>query len=119
MWASGILGQVLGVQSLRSRTARSSDVKDRSACSKIFTTIVAASSFLAAGSIITIAVADDASVAAPSAKLATGLTPLAQLLQLMDTDKNGKVSKKNSCASCKRSSILRTRIKTESSTPPN
>ncbi len=61
--------------------------------SKIFTTVVAASVFLAAGSIITIAVADDASVAAPSAKLATGLTPLAQLLQLMDTDKNGKVSK--------------------------
>ncbi len=61
--------------------------------SKIFTAIVAASVFLAAGSIITIAVADDAPVAAPSAKLATGLTPLSQLLQLMDTDKNGKVSK--------------------------
>jgi hypothetical protein len=37
--------------------------------------------------------ADAPAASAPAQKLITGLTPTAQLLQLMDTDKNGKVSK--------------------------
>jgi hypothetical protein len=62
--------------------------------SKVFAEIVVTAVFLAVGSAITTAVADDAPVATQSARqLTAGLTPLAQLLQLMDTDKNGKVSK--------------------------
>jgi Ca2+-binding EF-hand superfamily protein len=61
--------------------------------SKISKTIVATAVFFATGSIITTAVIADAPAAVDSSKLKTGLTPLAQLLQLMDTDKNGKVSK--------------------------
>ena len=61
--------------------------------SKIFKTIVATAVFFATGSISITAVAADAPAAADSVKLKTALTPLAQLLQLMDTDKNGKVSK--------------------------
>jgi Ca2+-binding EF-hand superfamily protein len=61
--------------------------------SKLLKTIVATAVFFATGSIITTAVAADAPAAADSSKSETGLTPLAQLLQLMDTDKNGKVSK--------------------------
>jgi hypothetical protein len=61
--------------------------------SQLFKTIVATAVFFATGSIITTAVAADAPVAADSSKRETALTPLAQLLQLMDTDKNGKVSK--------------------------
>jgi hypothetical protein len=56
-------------------------------------TIVATFVLIATGSIFTTAVAADAPAAADSSKLKTALTPLAQLLQLMDTDKNGKVSK--------------------------
>jgi hypothetical protein len=37
--------------------------------------------------------ADAPAATEPAQKLATGLTPTAQLLQLMDTDQNGKVSK--------------------------
>ena len=64
--------------------------------SKLFKASVAATVLLAAGSILTTAVAADAPAApAPSdnTKLTTALTPTAQLLGLMDTDKNGKVSK--------------------------
>jgi len=60
---------------------------------KILRPIVAAIVLIAAGSSMTTAVADDAPSAAVAPKLATGITPLAQLLELMDTDKNGKVSK--------------------------
>jgi EF hand domain-containing protein len=56
-------------------------------------TIVATAVFLAAGSIMATGVAADAPAATDSSKHETALTPLAQLLQLMDTDKNGKVSK--------------------------
>jgi hypothetical protein len=61
--------------------------------SKLFRKIVATAVFFAAGSIITTAVAADAPAAADSSKHEAALTPLAQLLQFMDTDKNGKVSK--------------------------
>jgi Ca2+-binding EF-hand superfamily protein len=61
--------------------------------SKLLKTIVAIAVFFATGPIITTAVAADAPAAADSSKLKTALTPVAQLLQLMDTDKNGKVSK--------------------------
>ncbi|MGA2861816.1 MAG: hypothetical protein ABSF31_08640 [Steroidobacteraceae bacterium] len=61
--------------------------------SKIVKTMVATAVFFAAGCTITAAVAADAPAAAYSSKLKSALTPLAQLLQLMDTDKNGKVSK--------------------------
>ncbi len=60
---------------------------------KISKAFVVATVLLAAGSSLTTAVADDAPAAAAAPKLATGITPLAQLLELMDTDKNGKVSK--------------------------
>jgi hypothetical protein len=60
---------------------------------KILRPIVAATVLIAAASSMTTAVADDAPPAAVAPKLATGITPLAQLLELMDTDKNGKVSK--------------------------
>lgn len=56
--------------------------------------LVATAVFLTAGWVTTAALAADAPAAgAGSSKMNTGLTPLAQLLQLMDTDKNGKVSK--------------------------
>lgn len=61
--------------------------------SKVFSTIVVTAVFFGAGTIVTTAVADDAPAAADATKLKVGLTPLAQLLELMDTDKNGKVSK--------------------------
>ena len=61
--------------------------------SKLFRAIVATAVFFSAGCIITIVVAADAPAAADRTKLAAGLTPVAQLLQLMDTDKNGKISK--------------------------
>jgi EF hand len=61
--------------------------------SKSFRKIVATAVFFAASSIITTAVAADAPAAADSSKHEAALTPLAQLLQLMETDKNGKVSK--------------------------
>ncbi len=61
---------------------------------KILTPMLAVSLLAAAASSIAPAVADDAPPpAAAPPKLATGITPLAQLLELMDTDKNGKVSK--------------------------
>jgi hypothetical protein len=61
--------------------------------SKILVTTAAAAVLFAAGSLVTTAVAADAPAATDGAKLKTALTPLAQLLQLMDTDKSGKVSK--------------------------
>jgi Ca2+-binding EF-hand superfamily protein len=48
---------------------------------------------VAAGAGIGTAVAADAATVTDNATLKTGLSPLAQLLQLMDTDKNGKVSR--------------------------
>jgi hypothetical protein len=69
---------------------------------KVRKMIIATAVFFAAGSLVTTMVtavaptiADSAKVTggADSTKLATGLTPLAQLLDLMDTDKNGKVSR--------------------------
>ena len=60
---------------------------------KISKAFVVATVLLAAGSSATTAVAVDAPSAAAAPKLATGITALAQLLELMDTDKNGKVSK--------------------------
>lgn len=61
--------------------------------SKQIRTLVAIAVLFAAGSFIATAAAADTPVPADSTKLSTGLTPLAQLLDLMDTDKNGKVSK--------------------------
>jgi len=61
--------------------------------SRLSQTVIVTAALLAASWICVPAVADDAPAAANSAKLNTALTPLAQLLQLMDTDKNGKVSK--------------------------
>ena len=62
--------------------------------SKLAKAMLTIAVFLAAGSLVTTEVAADAPAApASTKKLSTGLTPLAQLLQLMDTDKNGKVSK--------------------------
>jgi hypothetical protein len=61
--------------------------------SKIFKTMVATAVVSAAGCLMIPAIAADAPAAVDSTKLSTGLSPLAQLLQLMDTDKNGKVSK--------------------------
>jgi hypothetical protein len=52
------------------------------------TMILVAASGLGAESIYA-----DSPAAADPAKLATGLTPMQQLLRLMDTDKDGKVSK--------------------------
>ncbi|MFI4889506.1 MAG: EF-hand domain-containing protein [Steroidobacterales bacterium] len=54
-----------------------------------------ASAFLVmAGALGTqVALADDTAAAPPEHNLKTGLSLTAQLLQLMDTDKNGKVSK--------------------------
>lgn len=68
---------------------------------KVRKTLIATAIFLASGSLVTTVVtavapmADSAKLTtgADGAKLATGLSPLAQLLELMDTDKNGKVSK--------------------------
>lgn len=61
--------------------------------SRILKTLAAATVLLAAACNITGALAADAPAISDSAKLNTALPPLAQLLQLMDTDKNGKVSK--------------------------
>jgi hypothetical protein len=61
--------------------------------SKITQAIVATAVLFATGSIIATAVNADTPAAVDSPKLKAGLTPLAQLLQLMDADKNGKVSK--------------------------
>ena len=61
--------------------------------SKQFRMLVATAVILASGSFITAAAVADTPAPADSAKLSTGLSPLAQLLDLMDTDKNGKVSK--------------------------
>ena len=60
---------------------------------KQFKTLVAIAVLFAAGVIITTTAAADAPVVPDSTRLSTGLTPLAQLLDLMDTDRNGKVSK--------------------------
>ena len=46
-----------------------------------------------AASTAPLVLAADAPASADASKLHTGLPPLAQLLDLMDTDKNGKVSK--------------------------
>lgn len=57
-------------------------------------TVLARAVLVAAALAGTIAAASDAPTAAESSQtLATGLTPTAELLQLMDTDNNGKVSK--------------------------
>ena len=61
--------------------------------SKPFKAIVAAIVFLASGTTICTALAADAPASTDNAILTTALTPLAQLPQLMDTDKSGKVSK--------------------------
>ena len=61
--------------------------------SKSFKTIVATAVLFTAGSILTTAVAADAPAAADSSKRVNALTPLAQLVALMDTDKDGKISK--------------------------
>jgi EF hand domain-containing protein len=56
--------------------------------------ILAAALLIAAGSMAAFAaVADEPADAATGNKLKSGLSPTVQLLQLMDTDKNGKVSK--------------------------
>jgi hypothetical protein len=61
---------------------------------KILKGILTIAVFFAAGSLVATEVAADTPAAPASGKkLSTGLTPLAQLLALMDTDKNGKVSK--------------------------
>jgi hypothetical protein len=56
-------------------------------------TVVATTILCATGSVMQLAGAADAPAPADATKLTTGLTPLAQLLQLMDTDQSGKVSK--------------------------
>lgn len=59
---------------------------------KSFQTILV-TALLVAGSVATTALATDPAAASDGSKLAAGLSPVTQLLQLMDTDKNGKVSK--------------------------
>ena len=55
---------------------------------------IAAALLIAAGSMAAhVALADQPAAAAPAKNLKSGLSLTAQLLQLMDTDKNGKVSK--------------------------
>jgi EF hand domain-containing protein len=61
--------------------------------SKLFKAIFTSALSLATGSIVSTAAAADAPAADSSSKRATALTPLAQLVQLMDTNKDGKVSK--------------------------
>ena len=61
--------------------------------SRVFSLVIVTAFLLQTGSITTTAVADDAPAAADANTLKVGLTPLAQLLELMDTDKNGKISK--------------------------
>jgi hypothetical protein len=56
-------------------------------------TVVAAAMLAVAGSFTVTAIAADAPAPADTAKLTTGLTPLEQLLELMDTDQSGRVSK--------------------------
>ena len=48
---------------------------------------------MASGAVASTAIADEAVAPASAPKLKVGLSPVAQLVQLMDTDKNGKVSK--------------------------
>jgi hypothetical protein len=61
--------------------------------SKTFKTIGATAVSFAASSIIGTAVAATAALAADSTKLLTGLTPIAPLLQLIDTEKSGKIAR--------------------------
>jgi len=61
--------------------------------SKETTALLAAAVLIAAGSMAPTAAVADEPVAATGKKLKSGLSPTVQLLQLMDTDKNGKVSK--------------------------
>jgi EF hand len=56
-------------------------------------TVLAATVLIALGSIAPAASAADAPAADADKKLQVGLSPTVQLLQLMDTDKNGKISK--------------------------
>ena len=55
--------------------------------------IVALALFVAIGAMLGTAVAQKASVPKPQDKLALGEAEVKQLLLLMDTDKNGKISK--------------------------
>jgi hypothetical protein len=61
-------------------------------CKRLSATLVVAG-LIAAGCFAGTANAGDAPSAADSRKLEVGLSPTVRLLQLMDTDKNGKVSK--------------------------
>jgi hypothetical protein len=61
--------------------------------SALFKPIIATMMLAAAGSIAAMTVAADAPATANTSKLTTGLTPLEQLLELMDTDQSRKVSK--------------------------
>jgi hypothetical protein len=49
--------------------------------------------FMASAAVTSTAIADQPAAPASATKLKVGLSPVAQLVQLMDTDKNGKVSK--------------------------
>jgi hypothetical protein len=55
--------------------------------------IMAMLALAAAGAITAPAIAADAPAGADASKLTAGLTPLERLIDLMDTDKSGKVSK--------------------------
>ena len=60
---------------------------------KIQSTIVALALLVGTDCFIAAAGAGDTPPAADSTKLTIALTPLTQLLELMDTDRNGKISK--------------------------
>jgi hypothetical protein len=66
----------------------------KNAKANMATIVLTAALWVAAGPMAaSVAMADEPATVASPTKLRSGLTPTAQLLQLMDRDNNGKVSK--------------------------